>query len=508
MRSNKPARLKKKILVYASIFSFVFILISIFISTLYPNLLYSSSFLSLLELPHTPKSLYPPNVQFPELSLVNATVNATKSYARSYSILITPILTSDEKEYNQTQEDISQAQDSVVVDDIDQDRIWTNEKLEKQDIIAESALVMDYKTGDILWEKNSTRKMFPASLTKIMTSIIAIENTKNLDELVEISKNASGKNHSLFRFRTGDKISVLDLIKASLICSHNNATIALAEHISGSEEEFVKLMNLKAKEIGAQDTNFQNTNGLDSNLPYHKTTAKDLAIITSYCLKNNLFRKIVNTTKDYISINGKEIEISNTNGLLPYSYIKGVKTGYTENAGFCIILYSEKNDIEVITVILNSSQEGRNEDSLKLLNWVYNNFEYQKIVDSTKIFKTEEIGKYNIVTVDLYPESDYQRLVNKNSDLINFDYEVKNDIEPPIYKDQVLGKVKIYINGIDEAEKNLVSKEDIEKPYIYQELSNQKETQSQRILIFLLAFYFFIFTLIIIRNLRRGRNYY
>ncbi|MBC7333561.1 MAG: D-alanyl-D-alanine carboxypeptidase, partial [Actinobacteria bacterium] len=231
-------------------------------------------------------------------------------------------------------------------------------ELDEKSIVAESALVMDYKTGDILWEKNSTKKMFPASLTKIMTSIVAIENAKDLNELVRISKNASGKNHSSFGFRVGDRISVLDLIKAALICSHNNATIALAEHISGSEEEFVKLMNLKAKEIGATHTLFQNTNGLDFESFYHKTTAQDLALITSYCLRNEIFRRIVSTSKDYISINGKEIEINNTNDLLSYEYIKGVKTGYTENAGFCLILYSEKNDIELIVVILNSSQEG------------------------------------------------------------------------------------------------------------------------------------------------------
>jgi len=380
--------------------------------------------------------------------------------------------------------------------------------LKKSDIVAESALVMDYKTGDILWEKNSTKKMFPASITKILASIIAIENIRNFNEVVEIPKNASGKNHSAFRFRTGDKISLIDLIKAALICSHNNATIALAEYISGSEEEFVHLMNLKAKEIGATDSYFQNTNGLDEDYPYHKSTAKDLALIARYCLKNDLFRQIVNTSRDWITINDKQIEISNTNKLLSYSYIKGIKTGYTEKAGFCIALYSNKDNLELITVILNSTQDSREEDAMTILNWVYNNFDYEKIVDSSELFKTIKVGSSSIVNIDLYPESDYTRLINVNSDKVDIRSTIDTDIDLPIYKNQVLGTLDIYINDEKEKEINLISKDSIEKPYIHQELTTIKELQSRKILIFLISFYFFIFIFIIVRNLFTKKTYY
>lgn len=378
------------------------------------------------------------------------------------------------------------------------------------DLSAESAIVMDYNTGDIIWEKNSIKEVFPASTTKMVTTIIAIENINDYNKIVKISKNASGRNHSAFRFRTGDRISLMDLLKASLICSHNNATIALAEYVSGSVEDFVKLMNLKAREIGAVNSNFQNTNGLDQDYPQHKTTAYDLALIAKYCLKNDLFRQIVKTKKDYIEINDKEVEINTTNELLQsYDYIKGVKTGYTDNAGYCIVLYSDKNDLELITVILNcSSLDNRKDDSLKLLNWVYSNFDYMKIVDSNKIIKTINIGSSAKVDIDLYPDSDFTKLVNISSDKIDLKYNIGEGIDLPIFKNQKLGDLDIYINGEKQTGVNLISKDSIEKPYIYQKLENQKEIQSRKILIFLIVFYFFVFIFIIVRNLFIGRRGY
>ena len=378
------------------------------------------------------------------------------------------------------------------------------------DLSAESVIVMDYNTGDVIWEKNSTKRMFPASTTKMLTTIIAIENIDDYNKIVKISKNASGRNHSAFRFRTGDRISLMDLLKASLVCSHNNATIALAEYISGSVEDFVKLMNQKAREIGAVNSNFQNTNGLDQDYPGHKSTAYDLALIAKYCLKNDLFRQIVKTKKDYITINDKEVEINTTNELLQsYDYIKGVKTGYTDNAGYCIVLYSDKNDLELITVILNcSSLDNRRNDSLKLLNWVYSNFNYMKIVDSNRVFKNINFGSSSKVDIDLYPKSDFTKLVNITSDKIDLKCNINDELDLPIFKNQVLGELYVYINGEKQTEVKLISKDSVEKPYIFQKLENQKEIQSRKILIFLLVFYFFIFTFIIVRNLFIGKRGY
>jgi len=370
------------------------------------------------------------------------------------------------------------------------------------DIVAESAVIVNYETGDILWEKNSSRSMYPASLTKMLSSIVAIEKIKNLEEITEISKNASGRNHSAFKFRTGDKISLIDLLKAALISSHNNAIVALAEYVSGSEEDFLELMNSKAKKIGAENSFFQNTNGLDDEFPYHKSTAIDLAKIASYCMKNELFREIVNTQKDTIKINDKEIEITNTNKLLDYDYIKGIKTGYTINAGFCVVLYSEKENLKLLTVILNSSsQDERDKDALKLLDWAYNNLKYVKIIDSEQVAKTVNTGEQTMLNVDLYADKDYIKLINIKSDTVDIKNKVNNNITLPVEKNKILDSMDVFINDEKLTEINLISRENIGSCYIYQELSDAGEIQSRIVLIFLLVFYFLIFIFIIVRNL-------
>jgi len=373
---------------------------------------------------------------------------------------------------------------------------------DKIDIVAESAVIVNYETGDILWEKNSSRSMYPASLTKMLSSIVAIENIDNFEEITVITKNASGRNHSGIRFRTGDKISLIDLLKAALIYSVNNATIALAEYVSVNVEDFVKLMNIEAKEIGAKNSFFQNTNGLDDDLPDHKSTAADLAIIASYCMKNELFREIVNMREATIKINDKEIEITNTNKLLDYDYIKGIKTGLTNNAGFCVVLYSEKENLKLITVILNSSsQDERDKDALKLLDWAYNNLKYVKIIDSEQVVRTVDIGEQTMLNVDLYADKDYIKLININSDTVDIKKKVNNNITLPVEKNKALGSMDVFINDEKLTEINLISRENIGSCYIYQELSDAGEIQSRIVLIFLLVFYFLIFIFIIVRNL-------
>ncbi len=137
--------------------------------------------------------------------------------------------------------------------------------------------MIDYETGEVLGSKNPSERLYPASTTKMLTAILAIEKIDDLNEIIKISNNAAGRNNSFFTFNRGDEISLLDLLKSALICSHNNATIALAEYIAGTESKFVDMMNQKAISIGAYNTSFQNTNGLDSNYPEHKSTAEDLA---------------------------------------------------------------------------------------------------------------------------------------------------------------------------------------------------------------------------------------
>jgi len=369
------------------------------------------------------------------------------------------------------------------------------------DITAEAAIIMDYDSGKILWEKNSSEKLYPASITKIMTGIVAIENLTDLNEIVKIPRNASGTNSSFFPFKIGDRISIMDLLKAALINSNNNATIAIAEYVSGSESDFVKLMNEKAREIGARDTFFQNTNGLDTKYPEHKTTAMDLAIIAKYCMNNELFRKIISIKNDYIIINDKKVDIFNTNILLFFDYIKGIKTGFTKNAGHCLVLYSERQGLKLITVVLKSEDNKRAADMLKLIDWANDNYSNTNIVNSSKIYKTIKVRNGpSEVPLDLYPQTDFIQLVNIN-DKIEITETLSTDLVLPVAKGQEIGKISVYINNENVKGIKIISKNSIDKPIITQSIVVEKNQNPKKVLIFLLSFYFLIFIFIIIKNL-------
>ena len=369
------------------------------------------------------------------------------------------------------------------------------------DITAEAAIIMDYDSGKILWEKNSSEKLYPASITKIMTGIVAIENVTDLNEIVKIPRNASGTNSSFFPFKTGDRISIMDLLKAALINSNNNATIAIAEYVSGSESDFVKLMNEKAREIGARDTFFQNTNGLDTKYPEHKTTAMDLAIIAKYCMNNELFRKIISIKNDYIIINDKKVDIFNTNILLFFDYIKGIKTGFTKNAGHCLVLYSERQGLKLITVVLKSEDNKRAADMLKLIDWANDNYSNTNIINSSKIYKTIKVRNGpSEVPLDLYPQTDFTQLVNIN-DKIEITETLSTDLVLPVAKGQEIGKISVYINNENVKDIKIISKNSIDKPIITQSIVVEKNQNPKKVLIFLLSFYFLIFIFIIIKNL-------
>jgi len=388
---------------------------------------------------------------------------------------------------------------------------YATPRLEAEDypqIAAESALVMEKQTGAVLWEKNSQQSMYPASTTKMLTAIIAIESLTDLSQLTEISENAAGRNHSAFSFKQGDKVSVLDLIKASLICSHNNATIALAEHISGSEKDFVETMNIKARHIGAYDTFFQNTNGLDSDYPYHRTTARDLAIIAKYCLNNPLFAQIVNTEEDIITIGENEVEINNTNHLLQLNHIKGIKTGFTANAGYCIVTYSDSAKLDLITVILNSTSDSREEDAVTLINYVERNYGFAQVVDQNLKVDTVDTGGLTKTKIDLYPGRSYYQFVNSSEDDIDFKYSVNHNIVLPVSKNQNLGNLEVYINGQFVEEIPLVSTEAVEGPDIEQHLVSTRPDTNKKVMFFAIGFYFLVFIFIIVKNLFFKTKFY
>ncbi|MGB9825968.1 MAG: D-alanyl-D-alanine carboxypeptidase family protein, partial [Desulfofundulus sp.] len=207
-------------------------------------------------------------------------------------------------------------------------------------VTADAAVLMDARSGRIFYDKNGLQKREPASLTKIMTAIIALEYGR-LNDVVTVSRNAAAVGMgSILDLRTGEKITLENLLKAALIMSANDSTVAIAEHVAGSEEDFIRMMNAKAMVLGALHTSFANTNGYHH--PRHYSCARDLAVITRYALQNPIFNQIVSTRETTISFcNSKRKEaIFNTNRLLregSYPGIDGVKTGSTPRAGNCLI---------------------------------------------------------------------------------------------------------------------------------------------------------------------------
>ncbi len=222
-------------------------------------------------------------------------------------------------------------------------------------VSAHAAILMDSKTGEIIFSKNAEELRQPASTTKILTALLTIERCNDFERVVTISNNCAATGEASINLRTGEHITIGELLHGALLKSGNDACVALAEAIAPSEEEFVGLMNMKAKSLGALNSNFCNTNGLPCK--NHLTTAYDLAVIARYAMKNQVFSEIVKK-KNYTlhwSDSPRVKSLKNTNKLLwLYPYTTGVKTGTTDKAGKCLVASGKNEEREMIVVVLNS----------------------------------------------------------------------------------------------------------------------------------------------------------
>ena len=226
----------------------------------------------------------------------------------------------------------------------------SNQTIEEPTINSRAAVIYDRTTGQIIWGKNETQKRAMASTTKIMTAIVILEKC-NLTDTVTISKKAANTGGSRLKINEGDKITINDLLYGLMMRSGNDAAVALAEHAGGNVEGFSILMNEKAKELGLTETNFVTPHGLDNE--NHYTTAIELAKLTDYALKNKKFAQIVKTKSTTININGVPRELYNTNELLGVlNGVDGVKTGFTGEAGRCLVTSCTREGNQIITVVL------------------------------------------------------------------------------------------------------------------------------------------------------------
>ena len=350
-----------------------------------------------------------------------------------------------------------------------------NYEEQKPSINSREAIVIDRKSKKIIYGKNENKRVPMASTTKIMTAIIVIENVK-LDDEVIVSAKAGGIGGSRLGLKKNDKITVKNLLYGLMLCSGNDAAIALAEYVAGSQEGFAEKMNNKAKELNLQNTHFVSPHGLDN--PDHFTTAYELALITDYAMNNEIFAKIVSTQSYTVLINGNSKNIKNTNELLGYlEGVKGVKTGFTNNAGRCLVTCTNRNGFEIITVVLGAdTKKFRTQDSIKLIEYTYKYFREIDITETinSKFLEWKRINQNKIILEKarknsklelVYDEIKNTQIPIKITDLDKIEIEVYSlmYLQTPIPEKTILGNLKIILDGEVIEIVNIVNKEKIEK---------------------------------------------
>lgn len=348
--------------------------------------------------------------------------------------------------------------------------IFANTKEAKLDIASKSAVLMDASTGKVLYEKNPHEKLPPASVTKIMTLLLiceALEDGKIKEEDdVQISENAASMGGSQIFLEPGEIQKVDTLVKSIAVASANDACVAMAEYVGGSMEEFVELMNKRAKELGMNDTNFVNTNGLP--VDNHYTSAYDIALMSKELLSHKKISKYLTTWMDDVVVGKKQakIGISNTNKLVKhYSGATGVKTGFTQQAKYCLSASALRNNTHLIAVTLCAETSPiRFKDATNLLNYGFANYESVKICGAKDKVAKVKFEKGEKENVDLVAKDDLSVLIKKG-DKKDFQkkVEIKQDLKLPIKKNTELGVVKVYRGKELVGETKIINNEDINK---------------------------------------------
>lgn len=324
------------------------------------------------------------------------------------------------------------------------------------EINSRSSVVIDRNTNTILYGKNENTRRKMASTTKIMTAIIIIENC-NLDETIEISKKAAGTGGSRLGLKTGDKITIRDLLYGLMLRSGNDAAVALAEHTSGNVENFTELMNQKSVNLGLTNTHFETPHGLDSD--EHYTTAYELAILSNYALNNKIFSQIVGTKSYTVTINGYPKQLSNTNELLGnFNGIYGIKTGFTNGANRCLVTACKRGNMDIICVVLGAdTKKFRTQDSIKLINYIFDNFQpvdIKKLIDTDfENWKKDNLNKIVVnkattQNIDLRIENIENLTIPIRKDLINsititIDFPLY--LESPVSANSKLGNINVLV---------------------------------------------------------------
>ena len=375
----------------------------------------------------------------------------------------------------------------IYADDIDEEEIDITQECNSQEVNTNNEpiinsrryIIYDRNAKSVVYGKNENVKSAMASTTKIMTAIVVLENCDNLNKTITINKKAANTGGSRLGLKNNDKITIHDLLYGLLLKSGNDAAVALAIEVGSSLEEFANLMNKKVTDLGLSNTNFVTPHGLDN--PMHYTTAYELAKITDYALNNKTFCKIVGTKEYTITINNYPKQIRNTNELLgTIQGVVGVKTGFTNNAGRCLITETKRNGKDIIVIVLGAdTAKHRAKDSIKLIEYAFSNyievnikqeaierFENWKNINKCRI-KIKK-AKYNNIQIDLANFTKEKILVDKHktTDII-YEFNSLTNFEAPLEKGQKIGELIIknkeqIIENID-----IICKQEVEKKSVW-----------------------------------------
>lgn len=318
---------------------------------------------------------------------------------------------------------------------------------------AKSAIMIEASTGEILFNKNENEKLAPASMTKMMSMLIIMEEIDkgNLkwDEEVIASKNASSMGGSQIFLETGEKMTVTELLKGIAIASGNDATVAIAERIAGTEEAFVKRMNDKAKELGLKNTNFVTSTGLDAD--NHYSSAYDMSLIAKELVKYEKILEFTGTYEDYLRANSSSpFWLVNTNRLVRfYSGVDGLKTGFTSSAGYCLTATAKRDNMRLITVVMGEDDtDKRSADTTKMLDYGFNIYMVRNIIDEETIIDNVSVDLGKELTVDVVSKETITILNKKSDSIRNITYEADiKKIVAPVKKGDEIGNINIIEDG-------------------------------------------------------------
>ena len=339
------------------------------------------------------------------------------------------------------------------------------------DVNVNSAILLEAETGEVIFEKNADKKVPPASITKIMTLLLAMESIEDgklsLDDKIEVSRKAESMGGSQIYLPAGVTLKLNELLEAVAMASANDASVAVAEAIGGSYNNFIGMMNKRADELGMKNTNFVNSTGLPAD--NHYSTARDISIMARELIKH---KKVLDWTSkwlDYIKLPEREAMIVNTNALIKkYDGLDGLKTGHTQEAGFCLAGTAANNNMRLISVVLNGDTvKEREKVTTELMDYGFNTYRKATVVEKDKEIKNIVVPNGKTTVTTGLTKNNYKTLVKVGkSDILDSEINLNKEIKAPIAKGDVLGKVTVLKDKKKVGAVDIIAKEEIKKANI------------------------------------------